>query len=384
VLTALTTGPVYVVAVRLLSAPGTWEDSWIKYTFVAAAAIGSGVWLSMATDGRLRRPGSAFLIAAAYTALAVASTLWSILPTYTLWRSLTYVGLLATAWALASLTSAGLMTFLLVFGGAGVALSVVMVVAFPGVGRDGSGLWRGIFNNPNSLGPVCALLVIALLATLLEARSVTARVVCAAAALAAVVPLLETGSQTAIGSLAVGLVGSALVVGLSELGRRGRPVLAIVLAVIIAAAVATVVVVAVPHLGPTSGLRLREEVWRNVWERIWLKPRGGYGFFTYWDTDASKSPRILARAGSAHNSALEATLGVGFAGFALVAGLALLALGRSARDAVVGPSSRTWAWLALTTFVVLSHLTESFVSWFSYMWVLLIVVAWGRPTAQRA
>jgi hypothetical protein len=63
IITAFTTGPVYVVAVRAFSATGTWEDAWIKYTFIVASALGCGAWISAALDHRLRKPGLAFLLA---------------------------------------------------------------------------------------------------------------------------------------------------------------------------------------------------------------------------------------------------------------------------------------------------------------------------------
>ncbi|MEZ5239770.1 MAG: hypothetical protein R2716_12765 [Microthrixaceae bacterium] len=174
VLSALTTGPVYVVAVRVFSAPGTWEDGWIKFTFVGVAVAGSAVWASMAARGALRRPGLGFVLASAFTLLAVASTYWSILRWFTFWRSLTYVGLLATAWAVASLGYRMLVSLLVALGGLGTALSLVAIALLPDVGLDGTRIWRGIYTSPNSLGPVCAIAVLGLAATALEVRSTRA------------------------------------------------------------------------------------------------------------------------------------------------------------------------------------------------------------------
>ncbi|MEZ5239768.1 MAG: hypothetical protein R2716_12755 [Microthrixaceae bacterium] len=90
-----------------------------------------------------------------------------------------------------------------------------------------------------------------------------------------------------------------------------------------------------------------------------------------------------------HNSGLEAALDIGLAGLVLV----VSARGDRAGGGPQGclpapgeppaPSTRAAVWSAITVFVVLTHLTESFVSWFSYMWVLLVVVAWGRPGATN-
>lgn len=380
-MTVFTTGPVYVVAVRVFSAEGTWEDSWIKYTFIAASAVGCAVWASMAHAGRLRRPGVALFIAGAYTTLAILSTLWSVLAYYTLWRSLTYAGLLATAWALASFRYRTFISFLISLCGLGTVLSVVAVVAVPDVGRDGTDIWRGIYTNPNSLGPVCALLVISLLARALETGSARQRAWLLIAVGATCVPLVGSGSSTAIFGLVISIGAATVAVGSSVLWSSGHRQSALI-TVLAAAVTAVLAALLLQRIGALDNIGKRIEVWDVVWDRIWIKPGTGYGFFTYWDTNASLSPRTLARAGSAHNSALDATLGVGFAGFALVVALALLGIGRSLTRAIRNASGRTWAWLSLTLFVVLAHVTESFVSWFSYMWILLIVVAWGQPPAE--
>ena len=39
------------------------------------------------------------------------------------------------------------------------------------------------------------------------------------------------------------------------------------------------------------------------------------------------------------------------------------------------PDTEAWLWLAVVTFLVVENLTESFVLWFSYNWVLLIAAA---------
>lgn len=381
-MTAFTTGPVYVVAVRVFSAPGTWEDGWIKYSFIVSAMLGCATWASMALDGRLRRPAVALWIAGAYTTLAVLSTYWSVLAYYTLWRSLTYCGLLATAWALASLHYRRLVALLLTFSGLGVALSIVAVFARPEVGRDGTGVWRGIYTNPNSLGPICALAIVAMVALALESRSDRVRTASTIGAAATCVPMIGSGSSTAVVALLASSAMATVAVTAAVLWQRGERRRAALVAGFsgLAALVGTTVLV---RSGAFASIALRAEVWDVVWDRIRIKPWGGYGFFTYWDTNASLSPRTLARAGSAHNSALDAALGVGFAGSLLVVWLAGLAVLRAVRDALTAPTARTWTWMTLTVFVVLAHVTESFVSWFSYMWILLIVLAWGRPTAEE-
>jgi O-antigen ligase len=374
-MTAFTTGPVYVFAVRVLGSQSSWEDPWIRLAFIGAAIGGSAVWLSVALDRRLKRLDIGLILAGIFTALAVLSTWWSILPHQTLWRSLVYCGMLATAWCLASMELSRFSSFMLCLTGFGVVASILVRLVRPEVGLDGSGIWRGIYTNPNSLGPICALFMITLLTMALQNSDLRIRILSIVGMIVAAVPLIGSTSETAMGALVASVAVGAFVISVAMLWKHGRREWSIALGVIGIAAAAAIVALLTPWITSTTGIQQRTEVWRVVWDRIWIKPLGGYGFFTYWDTGASMSPRALARAGSAHNSALEASLDLGASGFILVVALAATALARSIRDALTQPCARTLYWLMLAVFVVSSHLTESFVSWFSYVWVLLVVLA---------
>lgn len=378
VTTAFTTGPVYVFAVRVLGARSAWEDPWIRSAFIAAAVIGSVVWLSVALDRRLKRLDVGLVLAGLFTALAVLSTLWSILPRQTLWRSLVYCGMLAVAWCLASMRSSVFSAFMLCLAGFGTISSILMWLVRPEVGLDDSGTWRGIYTNPNSLGPICALLMITLFSMAIQNRDLRIRTVAAGGVLIPVVPLVGSRSDTAIAALVMSFAVGGLVMATAVLWRRGRREWSIALGVVGTVVAVLASALLLPRLATTSGIRLRTEVWDVVWDRIWVKPRGGYGFFSYWGTRDSMSPRVMARSGSAHNSALEASLDLGIGGFVLVVSIAVTAIVRSVRDVLVRPCPVTLYWLMLAVFVVASHLTESFVSWFSYMWILLVVLASKR------
>ena len=47
------------------------------------------------------------------------------------------------------------------------------------------------------------------------------------------------------------------------------------------------------------------------------------------------------------------------------------------------PSVASWTWLALVLFLVIENLTESFVLWFSYNWVLLMAAALRAGGGRR-
>ncbi len=373
-MTAFTTGPVYVFAVRVLGSQSSWNDPWIRLAFIAAAMGGSAVWLSVALDRRLKRFDLGLILAGLFTALAVLSTMWSILAHQTLWRSLVYCGMLAVAWCLASMELSLFSSFMLCLTGFGTVASILVRFIRPEIGLDGSGTWRGIYTNPNSLGPICALFMVTLLTMALQNSDRRIRVLAVVAMIVSAVPLVGSTSETAMGALGASIAVGVFVVSVATLWKRGQRQWSIALGGIGLVVAAAIVGLLSPWITSTTGIQQRTEVWKVVWDRIWIKPGGGYGFFTYWDTAASMSPRALARAGSAHNSALEASLDLGVSGFVLVVALAATALVRSIRDALIRPCARTLYWLMLAVFVVSSHLTESFVSWFSYMWILLVVL----------
>ena len=93
----------------------------------------------------------------------------------------------------------------------------------------------------------------------------------------------------------------------------------------------------------------------------------------------------LLRRGSAHGSVPELLLGTGAIGLALwliVVGVAVAGVGRAVwRE----PGVESWMWAAIVGMLVVENLTESFVLWFSYNWILLIAAAlrFGSPARGR-
>ena len=58
--------------------------------------------------------------------------------------------------------------------------------------------------------------------------------------------------------------------------------------------------------------------------------------------------------------------------------LVVLAAVNAGRGLWLRPSADTGMWAALTVFVLLENMTESFVLWFSHIWVLQLVAALRR------
>lgn len=380
VIVGLTTGPVYFFSQRVLHIDGTWETRPIKVGFALCALVGSLVWLSMALRRKLKRPDIPLAVGGIYVAFAVASTTWSILPRQTLWRSLIYVGMWLLAWALASLDFDRLWTVLSASFGFATLSSLLIAIARPemGIATD-SGNWRGIYTSPNSLGPVCALFILTMLGIIIMNDNLTLRVGAAAAAAAGSIPLWKSSAETAVLALGISVIASIAVTGVARLSRSDRSGNSWVAPVVASAVGLGATAIALPVLAATSGIQLRWEVWQVVWERIMLKPWFGYGFFTYWGTGASMQPRTIALAGSSHNSVLEAGLDLGIIGMVVFVSILVLAVLYPARRLWTRTSVVTALMLSVAVFVTLSHMTESFVSWFSYMFVLLIVAASHDP-----
>lgn len=236
----------------------------------------------------------------------------------------------------------------------------------------------GIFGNPNSLGPVCALAALSLMAELIVRRRLWIR--CALLpflALDAFV-LYKTGSLTPV----AGILVAFAVVGLSSQMRRVKalpPVGLVAGAGLLIWLAWRVVFQGLfglgPVLGPEHNLSGRRWIWADVRSAASLRPWRGYGYFAFWDNEELTQPmydRIGSPYGSAHNSPLEVLLGLGRVGLVLyiaLAACAVLGLARALRqDVTLG----ALCWAGLFGFVVVESCMESFVLWHSYIWILFV------------
>jgi len=143
----------------------------------------------------------------------------------------------------------------------------------------------------------------------------------------------------------------------------------------VAAAAGLVAVWNVPTLSQ------RRTIWSLVWDRIVQRPLGGHGFFTFWDIE-ELTQHVLLRRGSAHNSLVEVGLGLGLLGVVPFAAIVVLAARNAGLALWRRPGADTWMWAALVAFLLVENVTESFVLWFSYSWVLLMAAALRAPIAR--
>ncbi len=391
VLFLLTNGPIFLFAKHVLDRVGHWEDPAVWIPFGAAAAASVALFVLSPRSGHRASPEAVSRLAVwavgCYTALAVVSTLWSVDRDVTLWRSTVYVGLALLAVVVARLKPDDLNVVVAVLVAVALAGSVATIELRPWVGLDDNGDWRGIFTNRNSLAPIAALGVIAGLRGLFSGRA-TARIVALRAggtvlAVASVATMFKAGSRTAWLALAVAL-GVACGGMLLRWWHQHRPDASRRAAAAGALGGVAAVVFVLAAVWDTPTLAQRRTMWSLVWDRIVERPLGGYGFFAFWDVGELTAPHELLQRGSAHNSLLETGLGLGLVGVAPFVVIVALA----ARNAAVGlwrhPSASSWWWAATVAFLLVENVTESFVLWFSYNWVLLMAAALRLPSPGRS
>ncbi len=422
-LLVFTNGPVLLFSKSVLDRTGRWEDLAV-WPFLAAAAVAGAALAAWNVLGARRRslkttdPIAAAAVAW-FTLAALASTLWSVDPAATGWRSALYVGMALLAWAIARLDDDEAAATVGLTAAAAVAASLLLVTLRPDLGLDANDYWKGTYTNRNSLAPLAAIGVLAGIRFALEPRRILrgranrraipahtgeavaraarerseqergiprrdetgshpfARPLRAAAvglALGSAAALIGAGGRTAWVSLVAALVVSGLPLLHHRVAqRRGRSYAAKVTAAAAAAStVAAAACLAAVWNVPT--LSQRRTIWSLVWDRISERPLAGYGFFTFWDIE-ELTQHVLLRRGSAHNSLVEVALGLGLLGVVPFAAIVIPAARNAGLALWRRPNADTWMWAALVAFLLMENITESFVLWFSYSWVLLMAAA---------
>lgn len=376
-LLVLTNGPVLLFSKSVLDRTGRWEDLAV-WPFLAAAAVAGAALAAWDLSGARHLPVESSeriaAIATAWFALAaLASSMWSVDPTATVWRSSIYVGMAFLAWAIARLDAGDTAAAIALVAAAAVGASLLLIVLRPGLGLGPNDYWKGVYTNRNSLGPLAAIGVLAGLRFALDAGRLL-RTAAVGLVLASAAALVGAGSRTAWVSLVAALVVSSLPLIYHRVaGRRGRSHAAKVTAAAagasaVAAAASLIAVWNVPTLSQ------RRTIWSLVWDRILQRPLGGHGFFTFWDIE-ELTQHVLLRRGSAHNSLVEVGLGLGLLGAVPFTVIVVLAARNAGLALWRRPGGDTWMWAALVAFLLVENVTESFVLWFSYSWVLLMAAA---------
>lgn len=382
VVVVLTNGPVFLFSKSIVDRSGDWEDPAV-WPFFVAAAVASAVLAARGRSPAEPLTGSQKAAAAAvavYSLVAVASALWSVHPFATAWRASVYVGLGLLAWAVARLDPDDLAAALFSVAGAAVVGSAVLVVLRPDLGLDPNDNWEGLYTNRNSLAPVAAIGVLAGI-RYLAAGERWSRVAGAALGALSVGAMAGAGSRTAWIALLIAAAAATASVGFHWIrSRSSRVVAGTALAAVTAlGAGGASVALAAFWDDPTFGQR--RTMWSLVWDRVSQRPLGGYGFYAFWE-EIELLDHALLRRGSAHNSLMEVALGLGLIGTVPFLMIVVLAARNAGLHLWRHPGADSWMWAAVVGFVLVENVTESFVLWFSYAWVLLMAAAL-RPLPPR-
>ena len=381
----LTNGPILLFSKRVLDRTGRWEDHAVWPLLAAAAACGAVLaareFLVVPRPLRDRFSPTAAAAVGCFSLAAVLSFLWSVDPSASAWRSWIYVGMALLAFALANFKDDETALVLAAVAGAAVAASLLLVWLRPDLALHPDGDWKGVYTNRNSLGPLAAIGVLVSIRYLLSPAYVP-RVAAAGLAAGSIAVMVGAGSRTAWISLAVATAAATLVGSDRWLRRRWSAPASRTATLSATGLAAAAAVVAAAALWSVPTFSQRREMWGLVWDRIVQRPLLGHGFYTFWDID-ELTQHVLLRRGSAHNSFVEVGLGLGLLGVVPFAVIVFLAARNSGLALWRRPGPDTWMGGALVAFLIVENLTESFILWFSYTWVLLMAAAL-RPAPSAA
>lgn len=386
-----TNGPVLIpVRIHLDRAAGLDAPS-VRTWFAAVAMLGTGLVLSAVASRRITTWSTSragLVVVAIYVGVIGLSTVWSVDRSLTSTRVLIYAGLAGFAWWFGASVHVDARAAVTLMAAMGVGASLVTLAFWRRIAIDPTdSTWRGLYTGRNSLAPIAAIAILGGASMALERRGPGRAALGASLAIASTVVLLGTGNKTAPLSLAIATavpVGWGLTRRVARdrgvgAGRSGATALMLL--------AAAVMWPAVDAVWSTGTFVTRRGIWSLVRSRIADRPLQGYGFTVLWDVPAYSADlyaRVGTVFGSAHNSWLETWLGAGVAGviaYSLVVGVALWNVARGFRGSL---SVTTAFWLILVIFLVLENLTESFVLWHSYNWVLITVAALRRPASPEA
>ena len=344
-LLVFTNGPVLLFSKHVLDRTGRWEDHAVWPFLAAAAVCGAALAARDLLSARSRPDDTSSHVAVAavgfFTLAAVSSTLWSVDPPATAWRSSIYVGMALLAWGIARLDTEEATAVLAAVAGAAMAASLILIWLRPDLGLHPNDDWKGVYTNRNSLGPLAAIGVLVSVRYLLA----PGRMRRAAAIRSG--RSLGGGPSRRRESHRVDLAGGRN--GGSHLGRgshhwlrrRWSAAQAKMASFAAAGLCAAGGAAALAVLWDVPTFSQRRAMWGLVWDRIVQRPLLGYGFYAFWDID-ELTQHVLLRRGSAHNSLVEVALGLGLLGAVPFAVIVFLAARNASLALWRRPGPDTW------------------------------------------
>lgn len=360
-------------------------DLQYRLTIVICLIMGSGLTLIA-----WRRAGGAFPLALkagwpllAYSALAIASTAWSIMPQATVLASLAL-----TFFTLACISLVALSDWQSLLKGitlACLAIGVLSLILIPVGGlmvELHEGALRGPFGEKNRAGMVYAIGAISSGALAFTARKT--RWLLPIPFFVGLLFLSQSGTSTI--ACALGL--AALAYGEMLRGKPSRLIVGAWFGIIGAIGIFSVVILNAETIldlvGEDSTFTGRDRIWPAVWWRVMENPILGYGYDAYWREGSHGMAWLWYEAGfevyNAHNGWLETMLAIGLPGVALLIWL-VLRTGISGLTGLNQVNDARRVAAPMIAMIILMSLTESAIGGpEGPAWLLLLLI--GTKTAM--
>lgn len=388
----VTKGPLFRLRFEL--APVTVDfidDPWVQAASLSSALI--VVALGWPAWPRILRDRPVIVAFAVFSAVLVASTLWSVTWSRTAEQTIMFV--LGTAAALVAGARLGRVPVLLALWSAmqfGILASLLADVRSWPLAVDYNGDLAGVYFNRNSLGPVALLGAIS--SVVLAVAVCRGRNGRALAVVLGGVAVLDGSVWWRSGSLTpvVAAVAASCVVAIAVLfvrgpherrRRRWGVALGSVAVVSLVAAIA-----AWPRLADSfdrsTTLSGRTTIWDVVLDFVAERPVQGWGFMAVWRQ--SEILVVLTERDElvyeAHSGYLEVLLGAGLMGLVALLVVVGVVAARSASAMYSAPNVLTVFAFWLVVYAALVNIGETYVGANLLPWVLLAVVA-GQSIRRR-
>lgn len=385
-----TGGPSFYASFRIFDLGGSslvWTN---LYPFLGVALAGIALLTLRLSRMSIREVPWPMYAVAGYAAWALLSATWSSTPAASPIAAMIDLGIAAFGcWIALSCNVEEHVTSVMLATVTAVGLSVPVIVFWPKYGREpvlgpnAGGEWMGIFGNRNSLSAVCALGIIAAAGYFALRPSLRRGLLSVALGTLHLVVLWGTHGDTSRIALVLCVVAAAGVPLLWKLHQHRVPGYAVT-AVGVAAVYAGWIVLfdnldsIAAKVGMDPTLSRRTLIWRHVRAFIRVHPIQGYGYWGFWENPAltqSTYYSVGSAYGSAHNSVLEVLLMLGVIGLILYLCVVLAAIIGISRWLWTAPSVSSWWWGVVLVYLVGQNLTESFVLWHSYNWMLFVTAS---------
>lgn len=391
-----TNGPSVFLAVRIVHTDLSFDGWPFTYpvTLIGVAAV--GLLARSARRPAWRVQTGAQAVAAAYVLWCLVSVFWSVAPDATGFRSPALIGLTAFAIWFATALDHELQLRAICYCGLVVTLGSALLILFKP--RWGGGYWDGerdihyfgIFASANSLGPAAVLSFVSFVAASFLARTRHGMIAWSGAAAIALWLLIGTHSDTARVAFGLAVTAGIGLAILSYARRHGAPARHLATTTVGVIGIATVLVIPrfwsiVGAVSSDASLGGRREIWEAVRPFISERRWYGSGYWAFWD-QPDIAILVPPTQNSAHNGFLEVALGLGVIGATLFIATCVLAIAGVTRLLWVrGFDALSCWWATVLTVLLAFNVTESFVLWNSYVWVLLVtasIVGWTSSVDQ--